>query len=55
MILKLSERNNQKKLKGFVLRTLINEGALDDVAAVVGLTPTQHEDEQVVYEEVCHE
>ena len=55
VILKLSERNNQKKLKGFVLRTLINEGALDDVAAVVGLTPTQHEDEQVVYEEVCHE
>lgn len=47
VILKLSERTTQKKLKGFVLRRLINEGALDDVASVVGLVPEE--------EEVSHE
>jgi hypothetical protein len=48
VILKLSDRTIQKRIKGFVLRRLVNEGALDDVAAVVGLTPEQGE--EVVYE-----
>lgn len=47
VILKLSERTVQKKLKGFVLRTLINEGALDDVACIVGVVP---EEEEVTHE-----